>query len=89
MFRMWIREFRDNRLLRDTVVEDDRRDTRTHKVVHALEEACRRLDLPVPIWLDASIRDFQRHAKCRFTQDAFMETVDFDYLEIWLIEEDG
>jgi hypothetical protein len=42
----------------------------------------------VPIWLDSSIKDFQRHARCRFTQDAFIESVDFDYLEIWLIEED-
>lgn len=88
MFRMWIREFRDNRLLRDTVVEDDSRDTRTHKVLRALEEGCGRLDLAVPVWLEATVRDFQRHARCRFTQDAFVEILDFDYLELWLIEED-
>ncbi len=88
MFRMWIREFRDNHLLRDTVVEDDSRDTRTHKVMRALQEGCNRLDLAVPLWLDATVKDFQRHARCRFTPDAFVESVDFDYLELWLIEED-
>ena len=40
------------------------------------------------IWLDSSIRDFQRHARCRFTKDSFIEEIDFDYLEIWVIEED-
>ncbi len=88
MFRMWIREFRDNHLLRDTVVEDAGTDTRTHKVLNSLEEGCRRLDLAVPLWLDATVRDFQRHARCRFTRDAFVEAVDFDYLELWLIEDD-
>ena len=30
----------------------------------------------------------KRHAKARFTQDNFIETIDFDYLEIQIIEED-
>ena len=62
MFRLWVKEWKDSRLVRDTVVENDDRDTRTHKVLRGLEEGCRRFDLPVPIWLDSSIRDFQRHA---------------------------
>ena len=88
MFRLWIMEWKDGRLIRDTVVENADRDTRTHKVLHGLEEGCRRFDLPVPIWLDSSIRDFQRNSKCRFTQDAFIEEIGFDYLEIRIIEED-
>ena len=88
MFRLWVREWKDNRLVKDTVVENDERDTRTHKVLKGLEEGCCRFDLAVPIWLDSVIRDFQRNARCRFTQDAFIEEIDFDYLEIWVIEED-
>lgn len=88
MFRLWVKEWKDNHLIKDTVVENDDRDTRTHKVLKGLEEGCRRFDLAVPIWLDSSIRDFKRHARCRFTQDAFIEEIDFDYLEIWVIEED-
>ncbi len=88
MFRLWVKVWKDNHLIHDTVVENDLRDTRTHKVLQGLEEGCRRFDLAVPIWLDSSVRDFQRHARCRFTQDAFIEEIDFDYLEIWVIEED-
>lgn len=88
MFRLWAREFKDNRMLRDTCIEDNREDTRTHKVFHALEEVCYQFDLGKPIWLDKTITEFKRHSKARFTQDNFIETIDFDYLEIQIIEED-
>ena len=45
MFRLWIKQWKDNRLIQDTVVEDDSVDTRTHKVLRALEEGCRQFDL--------------------------------------------
>ena len=35
-----------------------------------------------------TISDFKRHAKARFTRDCFVEEIDFDYLEIHVIEED-
>lgn len=88
MFRMWVREWKENHMIRDTVIEDDSRDTRTHKVFRALEEACSQFDLAVPVWLDVTIRDFKRNARTRFTRDCFVEEIDFDYLEIWIIEED-
>lgn len=88
MFRIWAREFKHNHMLRDTVICDDTKDTRTHKVFHAVEEICREFDLSSPIWLEANIRDFQRHAKVRFYQDSFMDEIDFDYLELQVIEED-
>ncbi len=88
MFRLWAKVFQNNRMLRDTVIEDDGRDTRTHKVFHALDEICRVFDLGRPIWLDSNISDFKRFSKTRFTQDSFLEPVDFDYLEIQMIEED-
>jgi hypothetical protein len=74
--------------MRETMIEDTTAETRTHKVIHALEEICHEFDLALPIWLDKNIRDFQRHADCRFTQDSFVEEVNFDYLEITIIEED-
>ena len=37
MFRVWGKIFKDNHMLRDTVVCDDSDDTRTHKVMRALE----------------------------------------------------
>ena len=31
---------------------------------------------------------FKRHSKTRFRQDSFIEHIEFDYLEIQVIEED-
>lgn len=88
MFRLWAKTFKDNRMLADTVICDDSVDTRTHKIFRALDEVCYQFDLGKPIWLDATIAEFKRHAKARFYQDNFMEQVTFDYLEIHVIEED-
>ena len=88
MFRLWAKEFKDNRMLMDTVIEDASDNTRTHKVFHALDEVCLQFDLGKPIWLDSTIQDFKRHDKTRLTQDNFIESIDFDYLEIHVIEED-
>ena len=40
------------------------------------------------IWLDSNISDFKRHGKTRFTKDNFVEDIDFDFLEMHIIEED-
>ena len=87
MFRLWGKEFKDNRMVRDTVVCDDNDDTRTHKIFSALDAICYEFDLSKPIWLDANIEEFRRHDKTRFTQDNFVDSIDFDYLEIHIIEE--
>ena len=88
MFRLWAKEFENNHMIKDLVIEDSSDDTRTHKVFRALDEICDQFDLGKPIWLDATVQDFKCHDKARFTQDNFIETIDFDYLEIHVIEED-
>lgn len=79
---------KENRLLKDMTITDDSDETRTHKIFGALERACYEFDLEKPVWLDANISEFQRHAKARFTQDSFIEQIPFDFLEIHVIEED-
>ena len=87
MFRLWGKIFKDNRLIKDTVICDDSEDTRTHKIFHALDSICFEFDLSKPIWLDSTIHEFQKHDKARFYQDSFIDSIDFDYLEIHVIEE--
>ena len=86
--RIWFTIWKENHLVTDCTVEDMSEDTRTHKIFRALEEACHQLDLAKPIWLDATVSEFKRHAKARFYQDNFIEEIPFDYLEIQVIEED-
>ena len=86
--RIWFKIFENTHLLQDMTVTDESGDTRTHKIFRALDEACHAFDLGKPIWLDANVAEFKRHAKTRFTQDSFIEHIDFDYLEMHVIEED-
>lgn len=89
MFRLWAKVFKNNKMLSDLVIcNDDPSLNRTRKVYQALDEICYELDLSKPIWLQSTIDDFMRHDKTRFTSDNFIEMIDFDYLEIQVIEED-
>lgn len=87
MFRLWAKVIKDNHLLKDTVICDETNDTRTHKVFHAMESICYEFDLGKPIWLNKNVAEFKKHAKARFYQDSFVEEIEFDYLEIHVIEE--
>ena len=90
MFRMWGKVFAENRMLRDiTICDTAVEKNRTKKVFDALDEICYTFDLGKPIWLNHNIQEFQRHDKTRFYRDNFIESVDFDYLEIHVIEEDN
>ncbi len=88
MFRLWGKIWKDNRLVRDMTFEEESADTRTHKVFRGLDEICHEFDLGRPIWLEKNITEFQRHSKARFYQDSFIEEIEFDCLEIQVIEED-
>lgn len=88
MFRLWAKLWKDNRMQRDTVIENgDYSMSRTAMVFDAMEKVCYEFDLGQPIWLDTNIEDFKRHYKTRFSKDSFVESIDFDYLEIQVIEE--
>lgn len=88
MFRLWAKEFKDNRMVRDIVIEDDSTDTRTHKIFGAIDKVCYAFDLSKPIWLEANITEFKKISKVRFRSENFIDEIDFDYLEIHVIEED-
>ena len=89
MFRMWGKIITSNHMTADCVVEDASDLNRTRKVLAALEQIAHDLDLQVPIWLDRNIDEFRRRARTRFGQDNFIEHIDFDWLEIEVIEEDA
>jgi hypothetical protein len=76
-------------MVKDMVVCNDGKNLRrTQKIFMAIDEVCNTYDLSKPIWLNVTIEDFKRHDKTRFTQDNFIDRIDFDYLEIHVIEED-
>lgn len=86
--RIWFKIWSDTHLLQSETIEDYSADTRTHKIFNALEEACNRMDLGKPIWLDSNVAEFKRRSVTRFSKDNFVEEIEFDYLEMQILEED-
>ena len=88
MFRLWGRIFKDNRMVKDHVAQDgDYSKDRKTMVFDMIREICHKFDVAEPIWLLPDIDDFAYRGKVRFNADNFIEQIDFDYLEIQIIEE--
>jgi len=85
--RIWFKECKNSHMIKDMVICNDDDDTRTHKIFNALTVICDKWDLSKPIWLNANIEEFKSLAKTRFYADNFIDQIDFDYLEMHIIEE--
>lgn len=86
--KLWAKVWQDTHLIKDMTVEiTDPTLNRTRKIFKALEDVCYAYDLSKPIWLNSNIEEFKRHDKTRFSADNFIDSIDFDYLEIHVIEE--
>ena len=86
--KLWFKVWDENHILESHTIENETDDTRTHKIFDALDEVCVRINVGRPIWLDYNIRDFKKFSKTRFNKDNFVESIDFEYLEIEVLEED-
>ena len=89
MFRLWAKIIDAGKIVKNMTIENsDSALNRTKKIFHAIDEACYAYDLSKPLWLDKNISEFKKSSKTRFTKDNFVDEIDFDYLEIEVIEED-
>jgi hypothetical protein len=72
------------------VMEDEsvlEKEGRFQKQLEAsLIEVCKKMDIPVPMWLGKNTREFVRYKWTSFNSDQFFEPVQFDRFEIRLEE---
>lgn len=71
-----------------TIENSDSSLNRTKKIFNSIDEICYAYDLSKPIWLDKNIREFKKNSKTRFTKDNFVDEIEFDSMDIEVIEED-
>ncbi len=89
MFRLWAKKFKNNNQLKDITISDMAENkSRTKKIFDAVDEVCYAFDLSRPVWLEKNINEFKHASKTRFYQDNFIDSIEFDFLEIQVIEED-
>ena len=89
MFRLWAKIYTAGNLVENMTIENPELSlNRTKKIFNAVDSVCYAYDLSKPIWLDKNVKEFQKNSKTRFTKDNFVDEIDFDFLEIEVIEED-
>lgn len=89
MFRLWAKIIISGKMIKNMTIENsDPSLNRTKKIFSAIDEVCYAYDLSKPIWLDKNINEFKKNSKTRFTKDNFVDDIDFDSLDIEVIEED-
>ena len=89
MFRLWAKMIVSGKMVKNMTIENsDSSLNRTKKIFSAIDEVCYAYDLSKPIWLDKNINEFKKNSKTRVTKDNFVDDIDFDSLDIEVIEED-
>ena len=71
-----------------TIENSDSSLNRTKKIFNSIDEICYAYDLSKPIWLDKNIREFKKNSRTSFTKDNFVDEIEFDSMDIEVIEED-
>ncbi len=75
--RMWVRIIKGHRTTRDLTIPCQR----TAPLV-ALQNAMHTLDLSMPVWLLRHQQDWDRFALTRLLPEHFVDSVDFDRMDI-------
>jgi len=89
MFRLWAKIMVSGKMVKNMTIENsDSPLNRTKKIFNSIDEICYAYDLSKPIWLDKNIREFKKNSRTRFTKDNFVDEIEFDSMDIEVIEED-
>ena len=75
--RLWVRLMKRHRVERDALIECYHED-----VEEALRDLLPTLDLSQPMWLPRHQQDWEEYSLTRFRPEHFVESVDFDYMEV-------
>ena len=82
MARLWIRVVKDHKIAMQETAPcawGEEKDV--------LIDLCKRLDLPCPMWLSKHESEYERFRRTAFKDEHFVESVDFDSLEIEFLDD--
>jgi len=87
MFRLWGKIIKNNDIIDDQVFELTATDLDTEaKLKKGIDALCYHFDLQKPMWLSDNTNGLRQIGKTRFMDHHFIETINFDYFEIEIIE---
>ncbi|HOB19925.1 MAG TPA: hypothetical protein PK830_07335 [Candidatus Atribacteria bacterium] len=89
MYKVWGRIRKNNKIVKDMVVPCDPVGQSKEDCLHyCIQQICYEFDLQRPVWFPKNQREYDEFRLVTFNQDNFMETVNFDALEIEVIEDE-
>ena len=80
---IWVRLMKRNHIMRDGVFP-----CALPQWQEALDTACHDMDVPRPMLLPHHERDWEEFSQARFLPEHFVESVDFDRMEVEFIDPD-
>ena len=80
---IWVRLMKKNRIDKDLTAPCS-----LETWQEALENACQKMDVPRPMILPRHERDWDQFSQVRFLPDHFVESVNFDRMEVEFIDPD-
>lgn len=87
MAKIWGKIYKNHKMQNDMVWETILSDHEAEQ--EAVEEICKKLDIPQPIWLNKQLSEMEQFGRTRFNSDNFMESITFDQFEVEYIREKG
>lgn len=78
--RLWVRLMKRHRVERDALIECEH-----DRAEEALRDLLPTLDLSQPMWLPRHRQDWEEYSLTRFRPEHFVDSVDFDYMEVSFI----
>lgn len=86
MLKLWAKIIKNHQIQKDIVLEVELLQTKAETVKNSLTELALSFDMARPIWLPKNGNDLKQFVVTRFFPDQFMESLEFDYLEIEIID---
>lgn len=89
MLRIWGKLIKDNKIIKDKVVELVLKDTYQEALKGAITEICKELDISKPYWLEHNLEEYNTRNKVSFDENNFIEEIDFDKFEIEELDDEN
>lgn len=87
MYKLWAKQIKDNKIITSLIVKNNEKISPSDKIDKCLKEICQKFDLSVPLWLEKHNNEFSQFKYVIFYPDDFIDDIDFDKLEIELIDD--
>lgn len=87
MIKLWAKIKSNNKIIMEKLIEIDDSDNEEDQLFDSINTVCYEFDIERPMWLPKNQREYENFRRIILTQDNFIDEINFDLLEIELIDD--